>query len=123
LLAAAEEVNVDPQDRPELCATLNTLANLHAVHGELTKAVDIAESAVAILRELSADSRILLGSGLMFLAGVLTQSGQYTKAVSVAEEGVKIYSAVMGENHSETARMRAVLTEARQQAANSKEPR
>ena len=119
LIAAVREVSEDPHDRPDLSRTLNTLAYLYVVSGELSRSIEIANSDVEVCRQLPTESRILLGNALMFLAGVLIEAGEYSGAVSAAEEGIPIYANVMGENHSETQRMRMILNEAQQKLGQS----
>lgn len=117
LLSAVEEVKNDPADLVDLCVTLNTLANLYAENGDLPKAVAIARSIVELHRQSTGTERGFLGGHLMFLAMVLMEAGEFEEAVQFAEEGERFYAQVMGETHSETQRMRKVLTDARNQLA------
>jgi tetratricopeptide (TPR) repeat protein len=112
LTAAVQEVSTHPEDRPDLHVTLNTLASLYAETGQVTNAIEIATRDIEVCRQLPNEARILLGSSLMFLAHVLLEARRYAEVIDPATEGAEIYSTVMGETHSETVRMRQVLTEA-----------
>ena len=119
LFAALDEVSTNPLLREKMCLTLNILANLYVENGEFAEAIKIAKYDVQLLRELPNEKEMLLGSGLLTLAGILTVAGQYAEVIPFAEEGVKIYAKVLGENHSETDRMRNLLSEAKRNLVES----
>ena len=113
LLQAVEVASADPEDRSELCLSLNVLANLYADRGRLDDALALAERAVVVRRGMPQSRSGFLGADLMLVAQLLARCDRAADSIGAAEEGVSLYSQSMGPTHNETVRMSEVLADLR----------